>query len=76
MLEALLVGGMVMGCLAFGAWAVSVWMRTELAQPADWTSWAIFQTGRALVWVAIVVLAGGLLGGVAAAMVRLLGGHG
>ncbi len=72
LLETITGGGVVLGLLAFAAWAVRVFVTTELAPRADRTSVLVYRSGQACIWVAALALAGGILGTVARLMFRML----
>jgi hypothetical protein len=74
MLEAMVLGALLVGCLGFAAWTVSVYIRTEVQAGADVTSKLIWNCGRACCWVAATILAAGLFAGVVTGVVRVLGG--
>jgi hypothetical protein len=50
------------GLMAFSAWTVSVWARTSLPPRTDRTSWLVYQSGRAFVWLAAILSAGAIFG--------------
>ncbi len=61
------------GLTALSAWAVRVYATSELARGADWTSWLVWQLGRGLIWLGVLLMAGGVFGFAAAAVWRALG---
>ncbi len=63
---------LALGLLAFSAWTVRVYVTTELAPKADWTSWLVYRHGQAVIWLAALVTGGAVLGVVAHAVWRLV----
>jgi len=74
MLESLVVGAVLAGCLGFAAWSVSVYIRTEVQAGADLTSKLIWNCGRACCWGAALVLAGGVFAAAVLTAARVVGG--
>lgn len=59
------------GILAFAAWTIYIWATRQAPGPKDsWTNALIWYTGRTLIWVAALLLAGGLFGAAAHAVWR------
>lgn len=67
-------GALAVGLLAFCAWCVWTWATKDLQPDAGWTSWLIFNLGQGLIWLAALLIAGGVLGGAAAAAWRAIQG--
>jgi hypothetical protein len=63
---------LAIGLTALAAYAVRLFVTTDLGRGSDWTSWMLWQTGRALIWVAVILLAGGLFGLAAGSVWRAL----
>jgi hypothetical protein len=53
------------GLTAFSIWTVRVWAKADLPAKTDRTSWLAWQCGRAMVWLAAILMAGAI-GGAAA----------
>lgn len=55
---------LAVGLLLFSAWSIRVWATSE--RPARFwpspTPWLVWHTGAGLVWLAVLILAGGLAG--------------
>jgi len=64
------VGG---GLIAFSVWSVRQYATNDLAPGASWTAILIYRTGQALIWVAVLLMAGLLLGAAARAAWTLVG---
>jgi hypothetical protein len=60
------------GLLAFAGWTVRVFVTSHLPPDADLTSRAVWFTGQAVIWCAIVTLAGGVFGLAASAVWRVV----
>ena len=62
------------GALAFSAWCVRAWATRELKPDADLASRLVWESGRVFVFLAALVIAGGIAAMAARAAWRVLGG--
>ena len=72
MIETIFSGALAVGLLSFCGWCVWVFTTKEYAGP-DWTTAVIYRTGQGVIWLAALLVAGGVLGGAAAAVWRIVG---
>jgi hypothetical protein len=50
------------GLAGFGGWTIYTYVTTTLPRQADLTSRAVYFCGQGLIWVGVILLAGGLFG--------------
>jgi hypothetical protein len=62
------------GLLVFCGWVVRVYVTQELPPRPDLTAQLVWYGGRAVIWIAALLLAGGLLGTALATVWRLVRG--
>lgn len=68
----LVAGGVVVGCLGYCAWAVSVVVRSTLAPDADWISVIVYRSGQGAILTAALLAGGSILGLVVTTIGRLV----
>jgi hypothetical protein len=61
---------LALGQLAFCAWCIYVYVTSDVSPASNWTTLLVWYTGRGLIWVAALLLAGGLFGLAAGAVWR------